>query len=321
LIGLKTHRKIPSLKLGFFLQLKYNLDGDNMNGILLINKPKDYSSHDVVAVLRGILKIKKIGHTGTLDPDATGLLVLGINNGTKIMKYLNNDEKEYKATVCIGQSTDTLDKTGVILKKEDVKELKNVDDIINSFKGIYTQTPPMYSAIKYKGKRLYEYARKGITIEDIPSRDINVFDIKRISDILYKDNKAYFDYTVHASKGLYVRTLSYDIGEKLGYPSHNYELQRTKAGIFDIKDSYTLEDVKAGNYMVVSLADALQSMNTLVLPEELTHHIKNGMAISLKYFKSHSLTKIVDNDNNLLAIYDKHPISPKMKAQNIFYKE
>ena len=291
-----------------------------MNGILLINKPKGYSSHDVVAVLRGILKTKKIGHTGTLDPDATGLLVLGINNGTKIMKYLNNDEKEYIATICIGKSTDTLDKTGTTLNERHVKELHNVDNVINSFKGTYTQTPPMYSAIKYKGKRLYEYARKGITINDIPSRDINVFDIKRISDILYKDNKAYFDYIVHASKGLYVRTLSHDIGEKLGYPSHNYELKRTKAGIFNIKDSYSLADIKAGNYKMISLADALQSMNTFVLPEELTHHIKNGMAISLKYFKSYSLTKIIDNNNNLLAIYDKHPTSSKMKAQNIFYK-
>jgi len=292
-----------------------------MDGILLVNKPKGYSSHDVVAVLRGILKTKKIGHTGTLDPDATGLLVLGINNGTKIMKYLNNDEKVYHATVCIGKSTDTVDKTGEVISSKPVKNIEKVDEIINSFKGTYTQTPPMYSAIKYKGKRLYEYARKGITIDDIPSRDIEVFDIRRISDILYKDDLAYFDYKVHASKGLYVRTLSYDIGKKLGYPAHNYELHRTVAGNFSIENSFTLEEVQEGKHKIISMADSLQNLETLVLPEELRKHIKNGMAISLRYFPKQLPTKIVDKDNNLLAIYEKHPTEPKMKATNIFYKE
>lgn len=289
-----------------------------MNGILLIDKPKDYSSHDVVNVLRKILKTKKIGHTGTLDPDATGLLVIGVNQGTKIIKYLNNDIKEYIAEICIGSSTETLDKTGETIKEQPVKELQNVDEVIASFRGTYTQTPPMYSAIKYQGKRLYEYARKGIIIDDIPSRDIEVFDIKRISDIVYKDNKAYFLYKVLASKGLYVRTLSYDIGEKLGYPAHNYELHRTRAGNFTIENAYTLEQVKAGEHTFISLSDALKDLETVVIQDDFRHHINNGMAISLRYFKKHTLTKIVDEENNLLAIYDKHPKEPKMKAINIY---
>ncbi|AIO19102.1 tRNA pseudouridine synthase B [Candidatus Izimaplasma bacterium HR1] len=289
-----------------------------MNGIILVNKPKDYSSHDVVNVLRRYLKTKKIGHTGTLDPDATGLLVLGVNHGTKIIKYLNNDIKEYIAEICIGSSTETLDKTGEVIDTAVVKDLENVDEVIASFKGIYTQTPPMYSAIKYQGKRLYEYARKGITIPDIPSRDIEVFDIERISDIVYKEDKAYFSYRVLASKGLYVRTLSYDIGKKLGYPSHNYELHRTKAGKFKIEDSYTLEEIEKGNYKLISLPDALDELQTVVIHDDFRHHIKNGMAISLRYFNKHTLTKIVDEDNNLLAIYDKHPTEPKMKAINIY---
>lgn len=291
-----------------------------MNGILLVNKPKDYSSHDVVNVLRRILKTKKIGHTGTLDPDATGLLVVGVNTGTKIIKYLNNDIKGYTAEICIGVSTETLDKTGEIIKEEVVTSLENVDEVLHSFKGTYTQTPPMYSAIKYKGKRLYEYARKGIVIDDIPSRDIEIFDIKKISDIIYKDNKAYFLYEVLASKGLYVRTLSYDIGQKLGYVAHNYELHRTRAGNFHIKDSFTLEEIEAGKHTFISLNDALSDMETLVLQEEFKHHVKNGMAISLRYFKKHTLTKIVDENNNLLAIYDKHPTEPKMKAINIYHQ-
>ena len=214
-----------------------------MDGILLVNKPKGYTSHDVINVLRGILKTRKLGHTGTLDPDATGVLVVGVNKGTKIMKHLNNDEKIYQATVLIGQSTDTLDKTGVIVDEKIVEELTNVDDVIVSFKGNYTQTPPMYSAIKYKGKRLYEYARKGIVIDDIPSRVIEIFDIKRVSNIIYANNFASFDYIVHSSKGLYVRTLSYDIGKKLNYPAHSKELHRVKAGKFSVEDSYTLKEI------------------------------------------------------------------------------
>ncbi len=212
----------------------YNSCGDNMNGILLVNKPKGYTSHDVINILRSILKTRKLGHTGTLDPDATGILVVGVNKGTKIMKFLNNDEKVYNATVLIGKSTDTQDKTGEIIAEKTVNKLENVDEVIKSFMGIYTQTPPMYSAIKYKGKRLYEYARKGIIINDIETRDIEIFAIERTSDIIYKDNYATFDYSVHAAKGLYVRTLSQDIGKHLGYPAHNLELHRVKAGRFSV---------------------------------------------------------------------------------------
>jgi len=292
-----------------------------MDGILVVNKPINYTSHDIISILRGMLKTRKLGHTGTLDPDASGVLVVGVNKGTKIMKYLNNDEKTYVARICIGRSTDTLDKTGETIKLQEVSELEDVDGVIESFMGTYTQTPPMYSAIKYKGKRLYEYARKGIVIDDIPSRDITVKSIKRISDIVYEDGMAYFDYEVHASKGLYVRTLSYDIGEKLGYPAHNYDLHRTKAGRFDINQSYTLKEIEQGDFKVISMTDSLGDLPSLVLNDNIRHHVKNGMAISLREFKNPVLTKIVDEDDNLLAIYDKHETEYKMKAQNVFHKE
>jgi tRNA pseudouridine55 synthase len=292
-----------------------------MDGILVVHKPINYTSHDIISILRGMLKTRKLGHTGTLDPDASGVLVVGVNKGTKIMKYLNNDEKRYIARICVGTSTDTLDKTGEIIDEEVVKKLENVDEIIQSFKGLYTQTPPMYSAIKYKGKRLYEYARKGIVIDDIPSRDIEVFDIKRVSDIIYENDKAYFDYEVYASKGLYVRTLSYDIGKKLGYPAHNYDLHRTQAGAFSIDQSYTLDEIEKGDYKIISMSDSLTNMNTLLLNDDIAHHVQNGMAISIKQFQSPTLTKIVDKDNTLLAIYDKHETEYKMKAQNVFHKE
>lgn len=295
--------------------------GDYMNGILLVNKPKNYTSHDIIAILRGMLKTRKLGHTGTLDPDATGVLVVGVNKGTKIMKYLNNDEKTYIARVCIGISTDTLDKTGNIVKELPVSELQNVDEVIKSFKGTYTQTPPMYSAIKYNGKRLYEYAREGIVIDDIPSRDIEVYNIERLSDIEYENGCAYFDYVVHASKGLYVRTLSYDIGKKLGYPAHNFELHRTKAGKFGIEDSFTLEEIEKGDYTLISMSDSLNHMPALLINDAIAHHVKNGMAISIKQFAKPTITRIIDNDNNLLAIYDKHETEYKMKALSVFPKD
>jgi tRNA pseudouridine55 synthase len=296
----------------------YNTCGDNMDGILVVDKPINYTSHDVISILRKILNTKKLGHTGTLDPDASGVLVVGVNKGTKIMKYLNQDDKIYQAKVCVGRSTDTLDKTGEIIEEAKVSQINNIDDIIASFKGTYTQTPPMYSAIKYKGKRLYEYARQGITIKDIPSRDIEVYDIKRTSDILYDNDCAFFDYSVHSSKGLYVRTLSYDIGKKCGYPAHNFDLRRIKAGKFDISQSYTLDDIEKGNFKIISMSDALNHLPVLILKDHLLHHINNGMAISIKEFDKPVLTRIVDENNELIAIYDKHETEYKMKAQNVF---
>jgi tRNA pseudouridine55 synthase len=128
-------------------------------------------------------------------------------------------------------------------------------------------------------------------------------------------------YEVQSSKGLYVRTLSYDIGKKLGYPAHNYELHRTIAGNFHVDNSYTLEEIKNNEYKLLTLEEALSDMQKVLIHDDFRHHINNGMAISLRYFKEHRQTKIIDENNKLLAIYDKHPTEPKMKAINIFHKE
>ncbi|MCF7926008.1 MAG: tRNA pseudouridine(55) synthase TruB [Candidatus Izimaplasma sp.] len=292
-----------------------------MDGILLVNKPVGYTSHDIVNKLRGFLNTKKIGHTGTLDPDASGLLVCGINKGTKIMKYLNNDTKVYNAEICIGKSTDTLDKTGEVLEEKRVKKLKNVDAILKTFMDPYVQIPPMYSAVKYKGKRLYEYARKGIEITDRPKREIQVDNIKRTSEISYDNDYAYFNYYVKASKGLYVRTLSYDIGKKLGYPAHNYNLERLQAGEFSIEQSYTLKEIEANQYKIISLSDALSFIPTYPVIDDYKKHIQHGMAISLDYFNDETRIKIVDDQGDLRGIYKKHPKEPKMVPENIFHKD
>lgn len=292
-----------------------------MDGILLINKPKDFSSHDVVAVLRGILKTRKIGHTGTLDPDATGLLVVGVGLGTKIMRYLNQDSKTYEAVICIGKATDTLDDAGEVIEEKFVDEIQNFDDVLNTFKGDIIQTPPMYSAIKYQGKRLYEYARQGIDIPDRPKRDIHIYQIKRTSDLTYKNNCAFVSYTVKGSKGFYVRTLSHDIARSCGYPGYNQALNRIEAGQFHLKDAYTLDDMREGNYSFISLSDALSHMPSLEADAFILNELKHGKMLPLKYFKNEEDTRIISKDNTLLAIYTKHPSKPYMKAMNVFYKD
>ncbi|QMS85865.1 tRNA pseudouridine(55) synthase TruB [Candidatus Xianfuyuplasma coldseepsis] len=289
-----------------------------MNGILLVNKPQGMTSHDVVNIVRRLYHTKKVGHTGTLDPDATGLLILGINDGTKIIKFFNQDEKTYQARIAIGSSTTTLDKTGTVIATKEVTSLEGVDDVLESFKGNYHQTPPMYSAIKYNGKRLYEYAREGITIEDRPSRDVKIIDIKRISDILYKNNHAYFDYLVYGTKGLYVRTLSYDIGAKLGYPAHNYELHRIQAGPFHIKDSYTLDDLKNDIPTPIPLGDALSFLPAIMADETIYDDVRHGRALDRIV---EGPVRILDSNSNLLAVYDNHPDKPLLKAINVFIKE
>lgn len=292
-----------------------------MDGILLLDKPKGMTSHDVVNLVRKAYKTKKVGHAGTLDPDATGILVIGINKGTKILQYLTADDKVYEATICFGAVTDTLDDTGEILLEEPVEDISDFERILSSFEGEYEQTPPMFSAIKYNGKRLYEYAREGIEIEDRPSRTITIHEIEPIGDISYRDNRAYGSYRVHGSKGLYVRTLSYDIGAKLGIPAYNYSLCRVRSGRFLLEESYSLEDLKQGDTVLLSLTDALCNYPKIVASETMKEDVTHGRALSLSHFQTATLTRIVDQNDILLALYDKHPTKDVMKAKNVFIKD
>lgn len=186
---------------------------DNTSGLLIINKPKNYTSHDIVNVVRKKLNTKKVGHTGTLDPDATGVLPILIGTATKISKYLIEHKKAYIATIKLGYKTDTGDSSGKVIKEDkhfqeiDNKEIENV---LVSFLGKQKQVPPMYSAIKVGGKKLYEYAREGKTLE-VQAREIEIYDID-----LKGCNKDEISFEVNCSKGTYIRTLCEDIAEKLG---------------------------------------------------------------------------------------------------------
>lgn len=208
------------------------------NGIINIYKEAGFTSHDVVAKLRGILKQKKIGHTGTLDPDATGVLPVCLGNGTKLSDMLTDTDKTYDAAILLGRTTDTQDISGSVISISDVNVTEEETVLaIKSFIGPYMQIPPMYSAVKQNGKKLYELARAGIEVKREP-RNVIIYDID-IKKIAFP----YVYITVYCSKGTYIRTLCHDIGQALGCGACMSSLVRTKAGIFKIDDSITLDDV------------------------------------------------------------------------------
>ena len=211
-----------------------------ITGILVVNKPKGYTSHDVVAKVRRSLNMQKVGHTGTLDPLATGVLPILLGNGTKLSQYIINHDKEYIATIKLGVKTDTGDIEGNIIEEKVVNKYsdKQIKEVLDTFKGKQKQIPPMYSAIKVKGKKLYEYARKGENIE-IEPRDIEIYSIELIDS-----TTNIIKIKVNCSKGTYIRVLCEDIAEKLGTIGTMQNLERTKVGDFCLEDAIQIEDIE-----------------------------------------------------------------------------
>lgn len=212
-----------------------------MNGILNILKPTGMTSHDVVSSVRKILNMKKVGHAGTLDPNVAGVMVICVGKGTKLSDYLMNGDKEYVCELVLGQSTDTQDSYGAVVKQNDKFDL-SIDEIINvlrEFEGEQLQVPPMYSAVKLNGKKLYEYARQNIEVKK-PGK---LVDIKEIKLIKFEETKVLMK--IKCSKGTYMRTLCNDIGEKLGTYGHMGILIRTEAKGLHIENSVTLEELKS----------------------------------------------------------------------------
>ena len=269
-----------------------------MNGILAIYKEKGYTSRDVVNILTKELGTKKIGHTGTLDPIATGVLVVCINNGLKLVELLTNHDKEYIAKVRLGIETDTLDITGTTIK-EDKNILKyskeEIEEVLKKFIGKTMQTVPKYAAIKVDGKKLYEYARNGEEVE-LPTREIEIYDLKLASSV--KDNEFYIK--CHVSKGTYIRSLIRDIGYALGTYATMVELERTKLGEFGLENTYTLEDIRYGVYYITSIEDSV-NLPKVVVDKEVEKKIRNGMVLD-KFFDD-NMVMIMNKDNELIAIY------------------
>lgn len=212
-----------------------------LSGLIVIDKPKGYTSFDVVAVMRKITKQKKMGHTGTLDPLATGVLPMLLGSATKAQDLIPNSDKEYVADFVLGIKTDTQDISGTVVEKKRVSvDLKELKRAINSFQGNINQVPPMYSALKKDGKRLYDLARSGITVER-EARKINIYNIELLS---FEEENVKATMKVSCSKGTYIRTLCNDIGEKLGCGATLTELRRTKACGFNLDNSISLTEVE-----------------------------------------------------------------------------
>ena len=211
-----------------------------MDGVIIINKPKGYTSHDVVNIVRKQLNMKKVGHTGTLDPNATGVLPILVGQATKISKYLIEHKKTYIATIELGEKRETGDSEGNIIESDsNIKEfdISIIKQVLQSFLGKQKQIPPMYSAIKLNGKKLYEYARSGQKVKVEP-REIEIYKMELIE---YKNNR--IEFKVECSKGTYIRTLCENIAEKLGTIGYMKELQRTSVDKFKIEDSINLEEL------------------------------------------------------------------------------
>lgn len=253
-----------------------------MNGIILVDKPQDWTSHDVVAKLRGVLHERRIGHSGTLDPLATGLLVVFVGRATRAVEFAEADSKEYLAGLRLGVSTDTQDITGnVIAKCNALPDEAAVRETLCRFIGDIEQIPPMYSAIKIGGKKLYELARRGESVERTP-RKITVSSI----DIVDKDGTDYI-LNISCSKGAYVRTLCNDIGDALGCGACMSSLRRTRAGAFSVDEAHSLEDIEAAA-LEDRLSDIILPVDALFAPfpkltvsESAAKRLKNGNVIKV----------------------------------------
>ena len=282
-----------------------------MNGVIVVNKEKGYTSRDVVNIIGKHFKTKKVGHTGTLDPLATGVLVICMGKSLKLVEMLTNHDKEYIAKVKLGIETDTLDVTGNVINEKEVPNLtkEDIEKVLSEFLGHIKQQVPIFSAIKVNGKKLYEYARNGEEVE-LPIRDIEIYDLKLVSDI--KDNEFYIK--CHVSKGTYIRSLIRDIGYELGTVATMVELERTKLGNFSLEDTYTIDDIRSNMYSLFSIEEVLD-LPKVIVDDNLEKKISNGQVLD-KFFDD-DMAMIMNKDNNLLAIYQTKE-NNKVKPYRMF---
>ena len=272
-----------------------------MNGIIGINKPKDYTSRDIVNIVSKKLNTKKVGHTGTLDPLATGVLVLPIGRALKVSELLTSNTKEYIAEVILGYETDMLDITGTEIKRNIPNVTKEeLLKVLKSYIGKYNQEVPLYSAVKVGGRKLYEYARSGTPVIP-PSKEVEVYSLELISDLKHIKGAVEFTIRCEVSKGTYIRSLIRDIAYSLNTYGTMKNLIRTRQGIFTLKDAYTLKDIEENNYKLLSIKECLPNIKTTVIEEPLLTKVKNGMVLD-KFFKE-NMSLLLDKEGKEIAIY------------------
>ena len=258
-----------------------------MNGIVLINKEKNYTSHDVVSIVKKITK-SKVGHTGTLDPNATGVLPLLLGDATKISKYLINHDKKYEVVLELGKKTSTADVEGEVIEEKEVSQTiwksEYIENILTEFIGEQEQIPPIYSAIKINGKKLYDYAREGKTVT-IEPRKIKIYKIELMG---FNKEAKQIQFKVNCSKGTYIRSLCEDIAKKLGTVGYMKELNRTQVGEFYIKNSVTIaeleEKIKKNDLSnIISIEKIFENANKIDLEQKFLNKYLNGVGIEQNY--------------------------------------
>ena len=301
-------------------------------GILPIYKQRGITSHDVVFKARKILKMKKIGHAGTLDPEVDGVLLLLLGGATKVSDYAMDLGKSYSAEVCLGIKTTTEDLTGEVLEECNVSDIdiNKTKKILQTLIGEIEQTPPIYSAVKVKGKKLYEYARAGKFDVEIPSRKVNIYDVEFIegSDY-YRDNKFYFSINISCGKGTYVRTIATDIGKKLNLPSTMSKLTRTRSGKIELDNCLTLSEVEQlleKNKLEEKLLKkeyALEEYQFVEIPKFRAQQVMNGLRFRKNQFPDYDFTDgiVFTYENEAIAIYYlKNPDDELLYVKTTFPK-
>jgi tRNA pseudouridine55 synthase len=294
-----------------------------MDGILLLHKPAGVTSHDCVLKVRKMLKIKKVGHTGTLDPDVSGVLPICIGKATKIVELLTGASKTYEGEVTLGFSTTTEDASGEMVEEKKVDrpiQRNEIENVFQQLTGEIEQTPPMYSAVKINGKKLYEYARAGIEVQR-PTRIVTIHELTLLDHReIFTGETISFRFRVTCSKGTYVRTLAVTIGEMLGFPAHMSHLIRTASGPFTLDQCLTFEEIeeKLKNNelatILVPIEQALFHLPKYQINDKVAEKVKNGAVLpipnELKDVNDPML--VVNEQNKALALYIKHPEKPHL---------
>ncbi|MFQ3543287.1 tRNA pseudouridine(55) synthase TruB [Halobacillus rhizosphaerae] len=299
-----------------------------MDGILPLWKPKGFTSHDCVSKARGMLRTKKIGHTGTLDPDVEGVLPLCVGKATKIVPFLTDTVKVYEAVVTMGFSTETEDASGAEVEKKAVEQnsllVSDIKQVLEGFKGTISQIPPMYSAVKVNGRKLYEYAREGKSVER-PERKIFIHNIELLSsEVHYFAGTASFSIRVTCSKGTYIRTLCTNVGKALGYPAHMSSLVRTRTAEISQEECKTLEEVQSAaddgraEDLLLPLSRGLPHFPRWEVDTGTKQQIQNGGVLT-KLAEMPDEPFLIVCDKEALAIYQPHPTKPeKVKPIRVF---
>lgn len=301
-----------------------------MEGVLLLHKPAGMTSHDCVNKIRKLFSTKKVGHTGTLDPDVSGVLPLCIGKATKIAQFLTAENKTYSAEITLGFSTTTEDASGEIVASKEVSKSLSSEDVkkvLEELTGEIEQTPPMYSAVKVNGRKLYEYAREGIEVER-PTRTITIHQMDLTSDIEWNGQNVSFRIDVTCSKGTYIRTLAVMIGEKLGYPAHMSHLIRTKSGTFVLDDCLTFEELEnilpnplpANSFLTMN--DALNHLPKWTINDTLAKKVKNGAVLSVPDDWNHQTNRPIRviHNGECIALYTIHPTKENLvKPLKVFH--